>query len=293
MKLRGLLLCLLLVGCAPAVEEDDEAEVVVGSGASAFSTSALKWINGSYSGCQNRSGAWSARVSGSATMDNPTLTVVKNDAACQLAITSVVADQTYAAAPAITLGTSYPGTASTFGSGGSTFLGNAKLETSGFSADFTLTFIFEDRTVAPTVTESTVSASFTSVTGYTVATSVTPSNYTLDVSNLKFAADPIKLIYGVTGTAVLKDATTLGTSYVVDNNTLGASPSFSEVQTAYNNAVLFTQKSITTLPQSIPAAEFGVVSVSLFSQTFVRNVIVKRTVGATSAYQVFRVTFSS
>ncbi len=75
--IRGV--ALALCGCAGA---GPEAEGVVSATvAEPLSAGSVKWINGTYTSCNSRSGAWSARVSGVAAMDNPTLTVIANDTA--------------------------------------------------------------------------------------------------------------------------------------------------------------------------------------------------------------------
>src|SRR4051794_15165340 len=86
---------------APAGDELVQARVeTIDRTHQALSTGALKWANGTYgAGCQShRGGSWSARISGTDDMDNPALSVVKNDSACVLRLTSLVADAAYLAA---------------------------------------------------------------------------------------------------------------------------------------------------------------------------------------------------
>lgn len=281
---------LALASCTPADEpaEADEG-VVVGTAYYSLTSGAVQWLNGTYTTCSERSGAWSTRVSGNGTMTNPALTVVKNDAACKLTITSIMADQLYTTASPILLTTAYAGSPSTFGSGGSQFLGNAKLDVAGFASDFQISFIYAD-TSAPPVKTSTVSAAYATVQATTVATTVAPSSYVLDTSGLRFQADLIKLIYGITGNAILVDGVVTGDRYAIEGGALSATPTFAQVQAAFDAAA---QKVISGANPTIAASEFNVVSLSLLSSTAIRNVIVKRTIGGISAYQVFRVTFVS
>lgn len=287
---------LALAGCAAgsAASEDAPAEateeVVTGSVANPLATGTVQWINGTYTTCLNRSGSWSARVSGTATMDNAALTVVKNDTACKLTITGVVADQAYAAAPTIALGASFLGVPALFGVGAAQFPGNARLETTSYASDFQITFVYSGSDPVPV--DSTVSGGYATVQSSVATTVVPASTYTMDVSNLRFQADVLQLVVGLTGQAVLVDGVIAGASYVIDAGTLAAAPTYAQVATAYTNAVL-TQKTITGANPTIQAAEFSVLTLSLLGSTQVRNVIVKRTVAGVSAYQILRVTFIS
>lgn len=279
---------LSLASCTPADESPDE-DVVVGTAYYSLTSGAVQWVNGTYTTCSERSGAWSTRVSGNGAMTNPALTVIKNDSGCKLTITAIMADQVYSASPPIPLTTAYAASPSTFGVGGSQFLGNAKLDVSGFANDFQISFIYAD-TSAPTVKTATVSAAYATVQATTLATTVPASSYVLDTSGLRFQADVIKLIYGITGNAVLVDGVVTGDRYAVEGGALSATPTFNQVASAFDAA---TQKVITGANPTIAASEFAIVSLSLFSSTAIRNVIVKRTVGGISAYQVFRITFVS
>ena len=281
---------LLLGGCAAtAGEPTSEGDVVLGTATDPLTVGVVKWLNGTYAGCINRTGAWSARVSGSATMDNPALAVTKNDTACKLSITGLVADQSYTAVAPMLLGGSYPGTPTAFVSAGGTILGNARLESVAFDSDFQLTFVHAGDD--PPVTQSTVSGGYATVASSAVTTGVLPPTYTLDVNNLRFNADPVQLIVGINGYAVLNDGIVTGSAYVIDT-TLGAAPTYAQTATAFTGAVL-TQKTISGVNQQIPASEFGIVTLSLLGSTQIRNVIVRRTVLGVHAYQILRVTFYS
>lgn len=282
---------LLLGGCAAtAGEPTGEGDVVLGTVTDPLTVGAVKWLNGTYTGCINRTGAWSARVSGSETMDNPALGVTRNDTACKLSITGVVADQAYTAVTPILLGASYPGSPTSFiAVGGATMLGNASVDSVSFASDFQINFVYAGDD--PPVSSSTVSGGYATATSSTAMTTALPPTYSIDVTNLRFNADPIQLIVGINGYAQLTDGILTGTAYVIDS-TLGANPSYAQTASAWTGAVL-TQKTISTVNPQIPASEFGIASLSLLGSTQVRNVIVRRTVLGVHAYQIFRITFYS
>lgn len=280
----------LVGGCAAPADASDGDEIVLGTVTDPLTVGAVKWLNGTYSGCLDRTGAWSARVSGSATMDNPALGVTKNDTACKLSITGVVADQAYTAVVPILLGTSYPASPTAFVAvGGATILGNASVDSVSFASDFQINFVYAGDD--PPVSSSSVSGGYATASSTPVTTGVLPPSYTIDVTNLRFNADPIQLIVGINGYAQLSDGLLTGNAYVIDS-TLGATPTYAQTATAWTGAVL-TQKTISTANPQIQASEFGIVALSLLGSTQVRNVIVRRTVAGISAYQIFRITFYS
>ncbi len=137
-----------------------DAEVdakLVGNATSALTVSDVTWINGTYGTCLNRSvgGNWSLRVSGAAAMDYGALSVVKKDSGCVLTVTSVVASGvTYTATPTLALGTSYAATASAFQAPMSAsvyFYGNAKLSSTTFASNVTLSLLMSDSPAAGAV----------------------------------------------------------------------------------------------------------------------------------------------
>lgn len=281
-------LCSCVAGEVPDLPSD---EAVIASVTDPLSNSAIQWLNGTYTSCIGRTGSWSARVSGSATMENEALSVVKNDTGCQLRLTSVQGDVKYTTASPILLGTSYAGSASTFGSGQTAFYGNAKLESAGYASDFQITFVHNGGDNAPPVIDATVTGAYATVSSSVATQIATPPSYTLDISNLRFTADMIQLIVTLTGSATLVNGLVTGNSYAIDS-TLGANPTYAQTRDAYDAAVL-TQKTISGANPTIQASEFSVVALSILGSTQVRNIIVKRTVAGVSAYQIFRVTFIS
>jgi Ice-binding-like len=147
----------------------------------ALADGSITEIDGTYgSGCAERSGSWSIRVSGTG-MTDPPLTVVRNNAACVLTLTSLVADQTYTTVSPIALTDTYAGAASAFeagDAGGVRFYANAKLDPAGFAGDFVVTVVVSGD---PNASMSTVTAgvlgaasSFAVLAGSAVACSATP-----------------------------------------------------------------------------------------------------------------------
>lgn len=288
------LVMLAVAGCGDAESgENADEEVVTGTVINPLQGSAVRWIDGTYTNCSNRSGAWSARVAGTDTMDYAQLTVVKNDPTCQLSISALVADQTYVASPTIPLTTAYASSPSTFGTGSTQFAANAKLESSGYASDFQITFVYGNSpSDSMAFGSSTVSGGYAYVNSSASVTIVAAPTSSLDVSALHFSDDLINLVISLTGTATLSAGLITGDTYVVDMGTLALAPTYSQVATAYSNAIS-TQKTISGSSQAIQASEFSVIALSILGSQTVRTVIVKRTVGGIAAYQLFRVTFIS
>jgi hypothetical protein len=161
-----LLLASLFVITAPLACAEEVLPESVGANAtlaaqttSALTVGSLAAINGTYgAGCIARTGSWSVRVSGVAALANAALSVVKNNTACVLTVTSLVADQTYVATPAIALTGAYQASASAFSAGGVVFHGNAKLGATTFASDFVVTLLYSQD---PGSTASTFTASGT------------------------------------------------------------------------------------------------------------------------------------
>lgn len=284
----------VLGGCAGAdsdVAESAPPGEVLGTATSALSNGSVQWINGTYTNCVNKTGSWSARVSGVAPMDNPALSVVQNDNTCVLTVTGVYADQAYAATPSIVLGTSYAATASFFGTGAAQFTANAKLDSNQFAADFQISLVYGD--ISTTPTNHVVNSAYATVQASTVATYVAAPNYSINVSGLQFQLDALKIITSVGGTATLTDGSVTGSQYAIDMGTLPANPTYAQVQLAYTAAIL-TQKPISGANPTVNGSQFNVVGLSLLGGvTQVRTLIVQRSVAGVAAYQLFRITFQS
>lgn len=284
------------VGCAGDAQSNDgdPPGEVIAHVDSRLTAGTVVSIDGTYTGCTAKSGAWSVRVSGSGALTNPSLSVVMNDTSCQLAITAINADQVYTAATPLALGATYAASPSTFSNtaGTATFQANAMLSSALFSSDFSITLVHTDN---PGLTDAgSFVGSYATVQTTTVTTLVPAPNYTISLSAntpLSVLMDVNKTIVSTAGVASLFDGTNTGSSYIVDRGTLPATGiALADVTAAWlTESVAGRVYSISGSNPTIPASQFAL-SGSL-SSNITRNVIVLRTVGGVPAYQVFRVTF--
>ena len=154
----------------------------------ALSTEMFTAINGTYGpDCHDRTGSWSARIAGADSLPHPELSVVQDDSACSLTLTSVTGGQTLTATPALSMAVAYEESASAFGPGGPVwFFGNARLDSATFSAPFLVTLLVS---APPGATNGSVTArmqrlgaasTFALVAGTTI-TSTGPTAVTGDV----------------------------------------------------------------------------------------------------------------
>jgi hypothetical protein len=226
-------------------------------------------------------------------MDNPALSVVKNNTACVLTLTSLVTNEdtktTYTASPAIVLSASYAGSASSFASGASiAFYGNAMISPADFSSSFTMTILYSDD---PSLATGALTGGYATVTASSSTQSIAAPDYTLDLTTgaLTASVDNAFIVQSVSGTAILDAGSVTGNSYYVNQGTLPASPTFAQLDTAYQGA------SPTAISGggnvTIAASTFGLSSVNL-SSTVYRTVVIQRLVSGVASYQTFRIGFS-
>ncbi|MBX3192845.1 MAG: hypothetical protein KF819_38025 [Labilithrix sp.] len=277
-----------------ACVEREAVEPVFARATAALTSASVKWINGTYTSCLDRSGSWSVRVAGSDPLDHPPLSVVRNDAACRLAITEIVGDQTYVATPVLPLGSTYEAQPSSFAlSGESTaFYANAKLDDASFASDFQITVVQSDE---PDVVDvGDVLATYVTVTGSAVALAVLPPNYVISFAGatpLTIQMDATKTVQSVTGSISLTDGTRTGQQYVVDA-TLGASPSYAQVEVAFTAGIVGGRSYlISGASPSIPASRLELTG--SLATAVVRTIIVSRTVGGVLGFQLFRISFKA
>jgi hypothetical protein len=138
----------------------DVTAEVIGHTEQSLLASSVRSINGAYgAGCTTRSGPWSLRVAGADALTNPPLSVLRNNGACTLTISSLVtsASETHMSTPAFEVMTSYQASAVPFKrTGVTTFLANAKVDTTTFANNFVLTVIFSsDLTTSSATVPST------------------------------------------------------------------------------------------------------------------------------------------
>jgi hypothetical protein len=277
-------------GCSEEQTSVGATGQAVEQSTAALSVGAMEWANGTYgAGCVARSGGWSLRISGSATMDSPALSVVKNNTACALTLTSIVADQTYIGAPAITLGTSLAGSASSFApsSGPLAFYANAVLSSASFASDFVVTILYSDD---PNLKTGSVTSGYAVVAATSTATDINSPDYTINLGSFVVQVDVNYIVQSASGTANLIDGSIAGTSYFVDQGTLGASPTFAQLDTAYN-AASPAPTSITGANPQVAASAFGLSGVDLTSAAH-RTIVIQRVVSGVPSYETFRVAFS-
>lgn len=290
--LGGMVLALGMAACAAEDSGVVVPKVVVARTATALTSGSVTAVNGTYTGCEGRSGAWSVRVSGAGALDHDELTVIKGDTNCQLAVTELVTSETFVATPPMALGTSYVGTASAFRPAAGidvAFYANAKLDSASFDSDFQLSIVHSDDPNLSGGQE--ISATLATVEASVIATVVGAPDYALSFtggSPLTLQTDVNKVVTSASGQGVMLDGARTGSGYVVDS-TLGANPSYAAVALAYN---LGSVTAIGGANPAIPVAKFGLVGQNL-STPAVRTVIVSRTVLGVLAYQVFRVTFKA
>ena len=278
-------------GCSEGEQSVGAQGLVIERSFAALSIGAMQWANGTYgAGCVARSDGWSLRISGSGTMDDPALSVVKNNTACALTLTEIVADQTYTGTPAILLGTSLAGSASSFAptSGGAlSFYANAVLSSASFASDFVVTILYSDD---PNLNTGSVTSGYAVVAATSTATDIYAPDYTISLGAFAVQVDVNYIIQSASGTANLIDGSIAGTKYFVDQGTLGASPTFEELDTAYN-AASPAPTSITGANPQVAAAAFGLVGVDL-SSTAHSTIVIRRVVSGVPSYETFRIAFS-
>jgi hypothetical protein len=256
----------------------------------ALSIGAVLWADGTYgAGCVGRSGNWSVSVSPySGTTNYSPLSVDQNNAACVLTLTSVHADQDYTATPAIPLGTSYAGSASSFApsSGGAlAFYANAELSSVSFASSCVVAIVYSDN---PSLATGSVLGGYVSASVTATATDINSPNYTLDTSGgtPTVNIDVNYVVQSVSGTLILDTGTIPGGSYFVDQGSLGASPTFAALDTAYKAA------STTTISGSNPAVALSAFGLAAATLPVSRTIVIQRVVSGVSSYQTFRVTFN-
>ena len=281
------------LGCGDSAPGSVRASARIVGESSALGAATVTMLNGTYTGCSQRSGAWSVLVSGSAALTNSALSVVTNDTACVLSLTGIVADQTYVPSSAIALTASYKSTALAFapsGGGSTAFVANAKLDAVTFASDFVLSLAYSADVT--TVDGGDALAVYATVTPSTVATVVPAPSYTLSLTSgtaLTIQIDASKAVTSASGVATLTDGAQVGETYVVDQGTLGATPTFAEVAAAYAAG---TERTISGANPTVTASYFGLSGQSLATGV-VRTLIVAHTFVAVKGYQLFRITFKA
>lgn len=281
---------LATTSCGGAEGGDATASVeLIDATRGALTTAKVRWANGMFGpGCKSRTGQWSVPIDPTVTtMDNPLLSVSRNDVTCTLKITELVGDEIYRAAPPLVLTTVFTPIAAPFNrpaavGGKAAFYANARLGTTTFDGPFTLTVL-----VSGEAAESAVSASGTYATSRASAsvTTVSAPDYAVDISTLAFEYDAYPLVTAVTGNLALTTGKYAGEGYVVVD-TLPTTPTYADYDAAYNAG-----KAQPILNGATIAGGTLLAVGSALTSDVVRTVLVKRTVDGVPSYQVITVTF--
>lgn len=281
--LAGLM---VLAGCSEAAEQDDVGGDValIDRTTSNLLLSEIDSINGSYGvGCLLRNaGDWSLGVAASPSLTNPLLTVVKNNAACVLKLTSVKLSDgnTYTASSPITLGASFASPVS-FGSSPIQFWGNAKLSVADFSSNVTLTLLYSDD---PRLTTDSHQATFSESSAQDSAQSVPAPNYTLSTAGLSIETDFNDVVQSVTGNLALTiNGSDDATNYVITSATVGAT--YEDIRAAYEAGTPVT------FSTSIAGSGLSLVGTDLTSSA-TRTLILAKVSNGVRSYQKFTITFN-
>jgi hypothetical protein len=273
------LVCALVVSVGCMTDEVDASGIGIDNTTQGLALASLQSANGTYGGgCSHHSGSWSVAIASGATLDNAQLSVVKANSGCVLTLTSLhTTSGIVTASPAITLGTSYIATSSSFGGG---FYANAKLSAVDFNANFVLSVLFSDDPGMATATNTAGIVVENSNLAQTA--SVASPNYTLSVAGLSVVTDVNNVMQTATGSATVTAGSVTGQTYAIV--AAGGLVTFSQIDAKYLAATTHT------IASSIPAADFALIGTDI-STAQPRTLIIANTVNGVRSYQTFEVTF--
>ncbi len=260
----------------------------------ALTPNSVRSIQGIYgTGCLGRSGAWEIPLNGyAATL--PALSVVKDNTSCTLSVSAILAGaagapSSYSMASSLPLGASFGPTAAAFSVGGlgaTDFYANFRVQPDlSFGTDFVIEMVYSDDASQVAAAKA---ATFAVQTGSATASAVPAADYTIDLIGINIQVDASNVVQSSSGSAQLLDGLVTGEQYVVDMDTLPASPTFADLDAAFLNG---TSRSIAGNNPSIPASELNLAGLDLSTPQY-RNIIVVHTQNGTRAYQLFRITFN-
>lgn len=280
-------------GCTAGGDDSVSAKVeLIDRTSSASSLSVvdhLESINGVYGSCRDRAGQpWSVAVTGTPQLAHPALSVVTNDASCTLTLTEVVVDgATLAAAPSLSLATSFATAASAFRTttnAPAAFFGNAKIDTATFASDFTIRLVVSDPgrddwdhvTGAYTTESSTVDAS-----------GVAPPDYAIDMTGLMLQTDANQLFTNASGYGQLTARATEAQTFAIHNGHLASWETLEGIGAAWDAASVKGDVADLELLR-LSAAQFDVVGSQYHA---VRTVILRNTQEGVTSYQLIKIFF--
>ena len=219
---------------------------------------------------------------------------------CTLTLTSLVTSEsgktTYTASPSITLGASYAGSASTFSSGsGTAFYGNAMLSATGFASNFTVDILYSDN--PNNSAQQNLTGAWASVTASSATTVNSAPNYTFSFGSLAICTDNAFTVEGScsSGSATVSPASSgpvYGDHYCVDSSLTTASPTFTQVDTAYAGTSCTTTKTTISGNSAFNVAESSFSLTSLSTSPVYRTVIVHNSTSGVNSYQTFFIAFT-
>ncbi len=283
--------------CTSNADENVSPKIAVTNRSkSALVAAGITALDGTYgASCDGRTlgEAWSVTVSGAPVLANPTLSVRKNDSDCTLTVTNVVVDQdVYVGTPAITLATSYAGSASAFKDVPGDpvdFFANARISASSFATDFTIDVLVTDDTNDGA--SASKQGEFATQSSTVAASNLAAPNYTMGLSSFTMLTDVDDVVTSVGGYAQLVAGTTTGQTYAIHGDLLTSSATLAEIASAYSGAAVSGNIVDLTLLR-IPAADFDVVGADLTAAPAVRTVILRNEDQGVISYQLVGVSFS-
>lgn len=266
-----------IAGCGSSFDSGNETETVSAT-AQAVTVGTpkgtLQIINGTYgAGCTTFTGSWSAPVNGFAgALTNQPLKVVKDNVACTLTVTSIVAASgTYTGS--IGLSAAFQPAGILFTSGGNAFYANARITPNLlFAANFIIDVLYS----ADADAVSNTVASTSVVTGTATANEVPAPNYTLAAGGYLFEQSS-NVITNSTGTATFNPGSQTAEQYVIVNGNVTAGNGYQDVHAAFNGA---TAQAFTG---SLPFSAIAVVGQPLGN----RSVILRHSANGIASYQTF------
>lgn len=278
------------VGCS--LSEPPESLVARGEAidrtTQALALGSLRALEGVYgAGCVDRTGAWSLALEGDPKLEAPPLSIVKGDTACELTVTTVVADERLKADKSFVLGTSYAESPTRVGSGERAFFVNAKISTSKASDSLVVTVLYSDD---PAAVSSAYGASYATVAASGSLEKVAAPDYKVDLEGgLKILVDARTVVDSAVGSAVLVAGEVAGSSFVVDGGKLPASPTLDMVDEVYRAGAPTAIEG--TGDVKVPASAFALGGASLATSP-TRTIVIRGGTSELPTYQLVRVTFN-
>ncbi|HSO31367.1 MAG TPA: hypothetical protein VLT33_02590 [Labilithrix sp.] len=278
-------------GCSSSSEEavTPKLEIINRTASAIQLAGSITAVHGTYGGaCESRTGAW---VVDGLTPGNTTLSVVKNDTACVLTMTSIDAGSSFSATPAIAMATTYATVGSGFAlsSGGDTslkFYGNAKMSAVLFASDFVISLVVSD---SPRGTDAGNKGAdgYASRSATLTAGGVPAPDYTIALGSFGVTKDINNVVDAVSGFALLGEEGVSGEDFAVVS---GAPATFAAVDAAFSGGSPAPLSGLAT-PLELPASGFALPTVDLDTSPQ-RTVIIRHTVNGVSSYEMLTVTFT-